>query len=47
MAYSDEVRTAKEVLAVEREGENKRDALQEEARARAEADGVNRYEYVG
>ena len=47
MAYSDEVRTAKEVLAVEMEGENKWDALQEEARAAAEADNVTRSEYVG
>ena len=47
MAYSDEVRTAKQVLATEMEGENKWADLQEEARARAEAEGVTRSEYVG
>lgn len=47
MAYSDEVRTAQEVLAVEMEGENKWDALQEESRLRAETANVSRSEYVG
>lgn len=47
MAYSDEVRTAKEVLAAEFAGENKWNTLQEEARQRAEDANVTRSEYVG
>lgn len=47
MAYSDEIRTASQVLEGEMAGDNKWMELQEEARARAEADGVTRSEYVG
>ena len=47
MAYSDEYRSAKQVLATEMEGENKWAALQEEARQRAEDADVTRSEYAG
>lgn len=47
MAYSDEVRTAREVLSQEGAADTKWTALQEEARAAAEADGVTRSEYIG
>ena len=47
MAYSDEYRSAKEVLAADMEGQIANEELQEEARARAEAAGVTRSEYVG
>lgn len=47
MAYSDEYRSAKDVLAADMEGQNKWTTLQEEARAAAEAAGVSRSEYVG
>ena len=47
MAYSDEVRTAKEVLAAAMEGEEKWNVLQEEALQRAKDADVTRSEYAG
>lgn len=46
MAYSDEVKTAQEVLEEEGAGDAKWTALQEEARQRAETANVTRSEYV-
>lgn len=46
MAYSDEYKDAQAVLDENRRGDIAWTALQEEARARAEADGVTRSEYV-
>lgn len=46
MAYSDEVRTAQQVLAAEGAGDEATRVLQEEARARAEGADVTRSEYV-
>lgn len=46
MAYSDEVRTAQQVLASEGAGDKKWSDLQEESRDRAETNNVTRSEYV-
>ena len=47
MAYSDEVRTAQQVLAAEGAGDEAIRDLQEESRDRAETADVTRSEYVG
>lgn len=46
MAYSDEYRSAEQVLAADMKGQDKWTTLQEEARARAKDAGVSRSEYV-